>query len=52
MWGFLKDDILGLCWNLRLVIIELKHLKGFWILLEDFLILKIMFLHGEIFELL
>ncbi len=23
IWGFLKDDIFGLCWNLRLVIIEL-----------------------------
>jgi hypothetical protein len=28
IWAFLKDDILGLCWNLRLVI-ELWYLKGF-----------------------
>ncbi len=38
----------GLYWNLRLVIIELKCHEGFGFLLEDFL--KIMFLHGEIFE--
>ncbi len=37
----------GLCWNLRLVI-ELYFLEGFWFFLEDFL--KIIFLHGEIFE--
>jgi hypothetical protein len=33
--GFLKDDILGLCWNLRSVI-ELSYLERFWFLLEDF----------------
>jgi hypothetical protein len=27
---------------------ELKYFEGFWFLLEDFL--KIIFLHGEIFE--
>jgi hypothetical protein len=32
---FLKDDIFGLCWNLRLVI-ELWYVEGFWFLLEDF----------------
>jgi hypothetical protein len=37
----------GLCWNLRLVA-ELEYLEGFWFLLEEFL--KIIFLHGEIFE--
>ncbi len=26
----------GLCWNLKLVIIELWSLEGFWLLLEDF----------------
>ncbi len=34
--------------NLRLVIIELKYLEGFWFLLQDFL--KVIFVHGEIFE--
>ncbi len=38
----------GLCWNLRLVIIELWYVEGFWFLLED--LLKITFLHAEIFE--
>jgi len=38
----------GLCQNLRLVIIELHNLEGFWFLLEKFS--KIIFLHGEIFE--
>ncbi len=33
---------------MRLVIIELSYLEGFWFLLEGFL--KIIFLHGEIFE--
>jgi len=31
-----------ICW------LVLKYLEGFWFLLEDFL--KIIFLHGEIFE--
>jgi hypothetical protein len=31
------------------LVIELQYLEGFWFLLEDFL--KIIFLHGEIFEL-
>jgi hypothetical protein len=49
IWGFLKNDHFSLFWNLRLVIIELWCLEGFWFLLEDFLFLKIIFLHGEIF---
>ncbi len=46
--GFLKDDILALSWNLRLVI-ELWYLERFWFLSEDFLKI-ILFLHGEIYE--
>ncbi len=34
--------------NLRLVIIELKYLEGFWFLLQDSS--KVIFVHGEIFE--
>jgi hypothetical protein len=44
----LKVDILVCAETLRLVI-ELESLEGFWFLAEDFL--KIIFLHGEIFEL-
>ncbi len=33
---------------LKLEIIELLYLEGFWFVLEDFS--KIIFLHGEIFE--
>jgi hypothetical protein len=40
---------LGSCWNLRLVIVELWYLEGFWFVLEDFF-LKTTFLHGEILE--
>jgi hypothetical protein len=35
MGGFLKDDIFGLFWNLRLLR-ELWCLEGFWFLLEGF----------------
>jgi hypothetical protein len=31
----LKDDILACVWNLRLVVIDLQYLKGFWFLVED-----------------
>jgi hypothetical protein len=48
IWGFFERPYFGLCWNLRLVIQCYNILKGFWFLLEDFL--KIIFLHGEIFE--
>jgi hypothetical protein len=45
----LKDDILACVRNLRLVITECYNiLKDFGFLSEDFL--KIIFLHGEIFE--
>ncbi len=47
IWGFSKDDIFfGLCWNLRLV------LEWSWRILVSFgrIFLKIIFLHGEIFE--
>jgi hypothetical protein len=40
--------IFCLCWNLRLLT-KLKYLEGFWFLLER-IFLKIIFLHGEIFE--
>jgi hypothetical protein len=43
----MKDDLLACVETLRLVI-ELQYLERFWFLLEDFL--KIIFLHGEIFE--
>jgi hypothetical protein len=46
--------IIGLCWNLRLVI-EFTYNNIFkdlfwFLLLEDFFFLKIIFFHGEIFE--
>jgi hypothetical protein len=47
---FWKMIYFGLCSNLRLVIIELWYLEGFWFLFEDFFFLKIIILHGEIFE--
>ncbi len=48
IWGFLNHDILGLCWNLRLVI-ELWYLERFWFSFKGFF-LRIIFWYGEIFE--
>ncbi len=36
IWGFLKHDIFGLCWNLRSVI-ELWYLEGFLVSFRGFL---------------
>ncbi len=42
-------DIWACVETLRLLVIELLYLEGFWFVLEDFC-LKIVFLQGEIFE--